>query len=415
MTPSDLVPSTAQSKPSNFDASPGPCFGAPEDTIEARKAHHVVDMVAQDDLEQARLGLLDLAATSRRLPRQWLLQSAEGLDKRNWDLLSEGFTTRRFAGNEGHFLIVAPSSVVRQTVRITRLTALFGRLVPFNAPPLSLFAEACQQRIGPLRENIGLVLPFYRFAGCGNAGTEETEAFIVPNSWQFRDSQLGPALNDMTEQRRRLREGGRTCIRRIWDADTADCLLDALDPEETGVQNWSLEYQCHDVGHAAGMGFHRKLAIDLFATYWYGGVEEWRADGVSLELAEAVLTPESRWTVFRVNLAVRLALDAHRGGGLDRDADVCAALLTLDRLLDSGAVQVRAGRLRLSDLSPGGYHRLTAAHRHDAISLTRAELDLQYPSGACRLFGAIKFSRSSEALLRGMVLEPCADVYRNLR
>jgi hypothetical protein len=384
-------------------------------TQDHRTAARIVDLIGKQNLKAARSILRQLSETTTEFPSAWLAAMAAALDDGDWSRLSQAFAEQRFIGKDGFFLFIAPFSVMRQTVRTTVLTAIFGRMIEFERPTMDAFAEACRTRVGPLREPIASVRPFYRLAACGQVGSEGAEAFVVPNNWEFADSQLGPALNDMTEQRRRFREGGRACIRRIWDADSADYLLEVLESEEEGVQNWSLEYQCHDAGHAAGIGFHRKLRQRMFETYWYGGVEEWRADGISIELAAATLSPELCSKVIRVNLAVRLALDAHRRGGIDRDADVCAALLSFDRLLESGGVDVRGGRLRLNDLSPSGALRMVAAHRYDALKLTRAELGLEYDSGVFRLYGSVRHSRTGEALFKGMVLEPCAEYYRNLR
>ncbi len=286
---------------------------------ESKLVKQIVEAIDQNKLEATVAILHQLALESRELPHQWLLNTAKALETGNWDLLSNDFVHQKFVGRDGYFLIIAPYTVRREVIKSTKLTAIFGRLLPVVSPPIERVEYIIRKRIGELRQPIPLVVPYERIAACGNVGSEQGEAFVVANNWNFANSFKGPALNDMTEQRRRFLDSGRECLHRIWEPDSAALLLAALENESIGTRNRHLEYQFHDAGHATGLGIDRKVQENLFPTYWYASVEEWRSDGVEFDLADTALSTEEAGQVVAVNLCVRLALDAHRRGGIDKE------------------------------------------------------------------------------------------------
>ena len=272
------------------------------------------------------------------------------------------------------------------------------------------------QGIGELHQKIPLILSYEKIAACGNVGSEHGEAFVVANNWNFIDSFKGPSLIDITEQGRRFFDSGKECIRRIFEPNTAKLLLSALEGNKvTSTYNRHLEYQLHDAGHATGLGIDRKIQEKLFSSYWFASVEEWRADGVEFYLAVNSLSTEEAAKVVAVNLCVRLALDAHRRGGMDKDGDVCASLLTFDRLLESGKIKIDNGCLSLCNLSYKSLLEAIEPHQLEAVNLTRRELDLDYPTGLFRLYGSLKCSKTAEKLFQWLVVERCQKVYSVLR
>lgn len=375
----------------------------------------IVEAVAQNKLETTTALLYQLAFESRELPRRWLLDTAKALETGDWDILSDSFVAQKFVGRDGYFLIIAPYTIRRELIKSTKLTAIFGRVISVVSPPIERLEYIICEHIGALRQSIPLVVPYERIAACGNVGSEQGEAFVVPNNWDFANSFKGPALNDMTEQQRRFLDSGRECLRRIWEPDSAELLITALENEIIGTRNRHLEYEFHDAGHATGLGIDNKVQENLFPTYWYASVEEWRADGVEFDLASRVLSTEEAGQVVAVNLCVRLALDAHRRGGMDKDADVCASLLTFDRLFESGEVDVKNGRLCLRDVSYKGLLIAVEPHRCEAVHLTQQELKLDYPTGIFRLYGSVKYNQMTEKLFKWLVVERCQEVYLALR
>jgi hypothetical protein len=115
-------------------------------------------------------------------------------------------------------------------------------------------------------------------AAAGLAGSEAGEAFLVPDGWGFPGSERGPALNDMLEQLNRYTKAGKACIQRIFEEDSAELLLSAMDVSDPWFSLQHREFSYHEIGHATGLGLKRKLSAGLLATPWYRAVEEWRSD-----------------------------------------------------------------------------------------------------------------------------------------
>jgi len=258
------------------------------------------------------------------------------------------------------------------------------------------------------------VLPVRRYASIGTLAGEAGEAFVVPNEWGWPDSADGPALNDMREQRRRFQAAGRECIRRIFTEPGASLLLNAIEGEDAGIEVQQREYAMHDIGHASGIGLRRKLADGLLSTFWMRSVEEWRADGVAFELAARTGSQEAAGKLVAANLCVRLGIDAQRGGGIERDTDVNVSLLTFDRLLKAGAIRIVGRRLAFEESTWAGLARAVEVMRTDAVHLTREELRCEHLLGLHRLYGGLEVQPATLELFRGLVVDVCSGVYREL-
>jgi len=376
--------------------------------------HEFITTLANGDIKTAveQLTILTDTADDYALPGEFLRLNCEALQKNNWDVLSQAFVNEEFIGPEGEFLIVAPYTARRQARKETLLTAIYGKVLPYEVlPDLSKVVDEIQ---GPLKEPIGRIMSFRRFASCGMVGTEGGEAFLVPDDWGFKDSHRAPALNDMTEQQTRYMTAKR-CIEIIFDMKSANLLLESRKNGFDWMMLRHREYGFHDAGHSTGLGLKTKLGNDLLPTPWYRGVEEWRADGIEFELLRQTLSECETGRTIAANLSLRLGLDAHREGGVERDTDVVAAQLALDALLESGALEISADRkLGFTNPTYEGLVEASHEHRSRAIQLTRDELALQYQQGIWGLYGSIKISKASRVLLQGLVIDPCKGVFQNL-
>jgi hypothetical protein len=372
----------------------------------------VLAAIEGNDPRRAAAALRTLAPIGL-LPDDWIRRSIDALEQGDYDILSAPFIKQEFIGPAGHFLIAAPYVLRREGGEHVQPSVLLGQVIEHQ--PTRGIADAIEaiQR-APLRQPVQAVLPVERLSAGGNLGNEQGEAFVVPDGWAWKDSAFGVALNDMAEQGRRFEQAGRRCIRRIFDADTAELLLAPLDPAlGIGVRHRS--YEIHDAGHSSGLGLVHKVRDNLMPGFWYRAIEEWRSDGVGFEVGAGLLGEEAAGHDVASNFCVRFGIDAHRAGGLDGDSDVGCSLLIVDRLLREGELLIRGGRLALRDLSYGGLVRAMEAHRYEAIALTRKELALERPSGLQRLYGTLHVHRASEAILEGLIREPCRGFFESLR
>jgi hypothetical protein len=344
----------------------------------------------------------------------WLDATVGSLRSQRFDQLSPLFIDRRFIGPRGHVLIVGPYTQVRGGVQTTCLSALLGVVCDYKNLH-GLAAEVQKVQGDSLRQPFQPVIATRFLAACGNLGGEQGEAFVVPDGWGWQGSAFGPALNDMTEQRRRFELGGRRCVEQIFDAETAALILAPIDRPRVGDLIRHRSYDVHDVGHVSGLGYVNKLEQGLLPNYWYRAVEEWRADGVAFEVAARILGEIDASNDLAANLSIRFGMDAHRLGGVDGDVDVCCTLLMLDRMLTSGTMKVRNGRLTLADPTPRGLVRALASDRADTIELTRRELALAHPMGLLRLYGSVSYAAESESVLEEMVRAPCRAIFTDLR
>jgi hypothetical protein len=376
----------------------------------------LIDAIARQDraIEEA-LTLADRMAADHEtwgLPGEWTVKTSSALRDGNWAVLDSLFLRQGFLGESGDFLIIAPYTATRGGESLTVLSGIYGKVIPHAAMlPLD---EAVFDLFGCISQPVTKILPFSAYAVCGAFGGESGEAFVVPDGWSFPSSAAGPALNDIREQSQRFLKG-RECIRRIFDHDTAELLLSVYQDDGTRVHAQHQEYQFHEAGHAAGLGLTRKLDGGFLATWWHGAVEEWRSDGVAFEIASRLLPEEETGRIIASNLCTRFGLDAHRIGGVERDRDVASSLLTMDQLLRGGDLMIRGKKLAFRDVSLGGLVRATALHRLNAVKLTQEEMALHYDLGLHACYGSVAVEKGSRAVFEGLVREPCAGIYTELR
>ncbi len=361
------------------------------------------------------LGALLILSRQSKYPQPWIKQTIESLLSGDYSELQTPFCEMKFIGPDGHFVLAGPYTVLREAQADQRLSGIVGRTL--SPPDLPVLNHHIEELVGPLRQAVPHLLPVEVTQAWGNLHGECGEAFIVPSAWEWMKSsdRVGPAINNMTEQWRRWESAGFRCIETIFDRRSADLLLDPVRERSLGIALQAEEYQLHDGGHAAGLGLDYKLNQNLLSNYWLQGVEEWRADGVDFELACQVLSPDHAYRIHASNMTTRFGLDAHRGGGVDRDYDVAVVVLTLDRLMKSGSLCIRGNQLSFTDPTPRGLMRATELHRTEALRLTRNELSLAHTQGLARLYSAITPSPEIEEIFRNYVVEPCRGYFAELR
>jgi Family of unknown function (DUF6014) len=361
------------------------------------------------------LGALLILTRQPQYPQAWVKQTIESLLSGDYSELRTPFCEIKFVGPDGDFVLAGPYTVLREAQQDQRLSGIVGRTLP--PPDLPVLDHQIEELVGPLRQSVPHLLPVEVIQAWGNLDGERGEAFVVPSSWEWMESsdEVGPAINNMTEQWRRWESAAFSCIETIFDARSADLLLDPVRERVAGITLQAEEYQLHDGGHAAGLGLDYKLRENLLSNYWLQGVEEWRADGIDFELACRVLPPDHAYRIHASNMITRFGLDAHRGGGVDRDYDVAVVVLTLDRLMQSGSLCIRGNRLSFTDPTPRGLLRATELHRTEALQLTRRELNLAHSQGLARLYSAITPSRETEEIFINYVVEPCRGYFAELR
>ncbi len=345
--------------------------------------------------------------------RDFLRMNIQALENRNWDKVGEAFRYERFFHESGNFIMAAPYSALRKGVRTALPTLIIGRvLTRSNIDHLRALADEIFEKPS---ERLNTLIPVEIMASCGLAGSESGEAFLVPDGWVFPKSEEGPALNDMREQRRRFEKSARKCIQTIFEEASAALLIDAYESSEPWFALQHREFLYHEIGHTTGLGLKMKLGGNWLTTPWYRAVEEWRSDGVEFELLSRTLNTSDAGKVVASNLMLRFGVDSQRLGGLERDTDVSASLLTFDRLMEAGYLKV--GKNRKLEFTIPTYQRLLAAtelHRFDAIRLTQDENCLTYPEGLWSLYGSVKVSRGTRNIFQGLVIDPCKGLFSTL-
>ncbi|MEH2226430.1 DUF6014 family protein [Nostoc sp.] len=184
----------------------------------------IVEYVEQDEIAIAVKKLRQQAANSRELLPLWLLNTADALEKNDWDILSEGFINKDFIGKNGYFLIIAPYKINRQSQPQVTLSAIYGKMHDSQEPSIEQLENLSREKFGKLGQPVPRNYSFTEIASCGNISGESGEAFIVPYRWCFRNSSSGPVLNNASEQRRRFLGSSRECIKKIFEYETANLL-----------------------------------------------------------------------------------------------------------------------------------------------------------------------------------------------
>lgn len=375
----------------------------------------IVEYIEEKEIAIAVKKLRQQAENSRELPPDWLLNTAEALENNDWSILSEGFINKDFIGKNGYFLIIAPYKINRQSQPQVTLSAIYGKIHDDQDPSIEQLENLSREKFGKLGQPIPRNHSFTEIASCGNISGESGEAFIVPYRWCLPNSVSGPVLNNTNEQQRRFLGSSRECIQKIFEYETANLLLDPLEDEINGERYRHADTQVHEAGHASGLGFDFKLKHKLFQNYSYGGVEEWRSDSLGFEFAACSLPAQEAGKLVAVNFCIRFGLDAHRLGGLEKDVDVYAGLLSLEHLFQNDAIYItKNSQLALRNLSYPGLLQAVELHRVQASSLTRRELNLKSPTGLFSLY-KIDIHPSTQSIFQGLVIERCQGIWAQLQ
>ncbi|MEQ8464526.1 DUF6014 family protein [Coleofasciculus sp. E1-EBD-02] len=382
---------------------------------ENKLLQEIVQNVEQNNIAVAVEKIRQQAAKFCQLPTSWLLNTADALETKNWSILSESFINMDFIGEDGYFLIVAPYQINRKRQKNVRLSALYGQIHPNDEPSIEQLENLVREKFGTVREGIPINLSFTEIASCGNVRGEAGEAFIVPNGWSFTGGVSGPALNNAKEQQQRFLGRSHKCIRTVFETETANLLLAPLEDEVNSQRYRHMDTQVHEAGHGSGLGLDFKIKQKLLPDYSYRGVEEWRSDSLGFEFAACILPPEEAGKLVAVNFCIRFGLDAHRAGGIEKDVDVYASLISLEHLFKNDAVYItKEGQLALRNLSYPGLLQAVELHRAKALSLTRRELNLKNPTGIFSLYH-IDIHPSTQSVLQGLVRERCQGIWTELQ
>ena len=375
----------------------------------------IVQDIGRNEIAIAVKKLRQQAKNSCELPPTWLLNTADALENNDWSILSAGFINMDFIGKNGYFLIIAPYQINRQSQANVTLSALYGKIHDNQEPSIEQLENLVRAKFGTLGQPIPINLSFTEIASWGNVSGESGEAFVVPHRWCFPNSVCGPALNNAKEQRRRFLGSSHECIRKIFEYETANLLLGPLEDEINGERYRHLDTQVHETGHASGLGFNFKLKHKLFRNYTNSGVEEWRSDSLGFEFAACTLPAQEAGKLVAVNFCIRFGLDAHRLGGIEKDVDVYASLISLEYLFQNDAIYItKNSQLALRNLSYPGLLQAVELHRAQALSLTRRELNLKSPTGLLSLY-KVDIHPSTQSIFQGLIMERCQRIWEQLQ
>ena len=375
----------------------------------------IIQDIEQNEIARSVTKLRQQAVNSSELPQAWLSKTADALENNDWSILSEDFINMNFIGKNGYFLIVAPYQINRKSRHNVVLSAIYGKIHSNQEPSIEQLENLIWGKFGQLNQPIAINLSFTEIASCGNIKGESGEAFIVPNGWSFPNSVCGPALNNAKEQRRRFLGSSYECIQKVFEYETASLLLGPLEDEINSERYRHVDTQVHEAGHASGLGFDIKVKHNLFQNYSYAGVEEWRSDSLGFEFAACTLPAQEAGKLVAVNFCIRFGLDAHRLGGLEKDTDVYASLISLEHLFQNDAVYVtKNGQLALRNLSYPGLLQAVELHRAQALSLTRRELNLKSLTGIFYLY-KVDIHPSTQSIFEALVMERCQGIWAKLQ
>jgi hypothetical protein len=373
---------------------------------EVELAHEIVKRIRGKRLTETS-SLFQALAEGRKFPRNWLKATDYALRTGDWKVLSDDFIQKTFVGPDGYFLLVAPHQLSREAGATIELSAILGQILMVEGMPTKQVEKQVLETFGILHQPIVDVIPFNCLAACGHFGQENSEAFIVPESWLIPDSDKGSSLNNMSQHRQRFHETVEKNVPEIFEPKTAELLLESLADETVGVKRQHVEYQYHDAGHSTGLGIRRKIQDNLLPTYWCGGIEEWRADGVEFELAASTLPQEELGRLVAANLCLRLGVDAQRWGGSDFDGHATASLLVLEYLFKSSALCIKENKLALRYPSYQSLAWAVEMHRSEAVRLTREELSLEHPTGIIGRYQSVQVHQATREIFQNFVANAC--------
>jgi len=368
-------------------------------------AHQIVFNIEHSQLSNAILLLHELT-DGQQFSKSWLQATEYALKTEDWSVLSEGFIRQDFIGNDRYFLLIAPHQIYPDYGKseAIQLSAILGRILPLKSMAVQQVEQEAIKVFGRLLQPITDVIPIEFIASTSHFNGENSEAFIVPESWIFPKSVEGPILNNLVQHRKRFKNSVRQNILRIFDLDTANLLLNSLADETTGTQIQHVEYQYHDAGHATGLGLRNKLKDNLLSNYWLAAVEEWRADSVEFDLAMRTLPIAEVGKLIAANFCLRFGIDGQRLGGYNSDTHATCSLITLEYLIRSSAVHLKKGKIFLRDLDYQTLAKSIEVQRSEAVSLTLEELSVESPTGIIGCYHSIKVHQSTKEIFREFVM-----------
>jgi hypothetical protein len=351
-----------------------------------------------------------------RFPGKWVGANRKALETGDYTTLEELFTREKFLGPKGHFVMVAPYKTFRDDREEVCLTGIIGRSLAHRKLGAGVYRQI-KALIAPAQDVIPHVLPVFIQHSFGMAAPEIGEAFLVPTSWAWSSGQKGPALNNMTEQARRIDDAGEEALKRIMRPTSFELLMKPFRAKNKGHLIRHLEYSLHDAGHMSGYrGLFYKLSHNLLSNHWTRGFEEYRADAVDLQLAVDLYPAPLAAKIISSNMVTRFAMDAHRAGGVERDFDAVVSLLSFDRLWRSRAIRINCGQIEFVNPTGHGLIQATEWQRRDGILLSRAELRLSDERDLPSLYHEFcQLAGESKELFEKYVVKPCRGLYSRLR
>lgn len=216
-----------------------------------------------------------------------------------------------------------------------------------------------------------------------------------------------PAIIVMNHHRQR---GERLIRRRLQTICTpifSELVLSALEDDK----NVSQEYYNHEAGHSLGLGIDLKERLNLLATPQQAGWEEIKTDWGGFRLSQEHFTPDEVGQLIACTFCIRWGIDFVRPGAPTNDHDAMAALLLLDRLLESGEVELTSDRLlALRNPSFEGLFDATKIHRKEAEELVAKELAcLENPASIMDFYESRTASPTTIALHKEFIAR-CRDI-----
>jgi hypothetical protein len=370
-------------------------------------AHKIIWNIRHNQLNNKTMFLLQELAKSQKFPQSWIQITEYALKTGDWAALSESFIRKEFIGTDGYFFILAPHKLSREKGEVVKLSAFLGKVLPIDSMSIKQVEEQALNVFGKLLQPIAELIPCICLCSCERFSRKDSEAFIVPESWEIPGSIEGPILNNMTLHRRRFYKIVKHNITRIFETETANLLLGSLVDQAIGLQRQHIEYQYHDAGHATGLGIKRKVQENLLPTYWCGAIEEWRADSVEFDLALRTLPIEEVGKLIAANFCLRFGIDAERWGGSDFDTHATSSLITLEYLFRTGDLYIKQGQLALRNPNYQSLANAIEMQRVEAVCLTKEELSLEHLTGIFGLYQSIKVHKSTKEIFREFVTLPC--------
>jgi hypothetical protein len=371
---------------------------------------------SSDPSPEAAVELLEQLLLDERYPANWIKANIQAIATGDYQPLARLFYDEAFIGEDGHFVLAAPFTVVREAVEDTKFSLLVGRVI-FRPESDAAIRTAERLQDEPLREEVNAFLATEVEMATGNLnGPNGGEAFVVPDGFEWARKTkefVLPAINNATEQFRRVSTGFK-CIERIFEPVTARALVEPIKNWESFVRIQNTEYLLHDIGHHAGIGLNFKLDQGLLPTYWLQGQEECRADAMEFAILAETFIAEEAKAIIASNFVTRFGIDAHRQGGIDGDYDVTVVLWLLDHLLKSNSLYIKGGQLGIRNVETDGLLRAVEGPIIDGLERTREELKLERKSGLARLYNFTPNKFTLE-IFREFVLNPCRDLATGLR